>query len=471
MSKKSIDPKRRWKFISKFDAGGQSILYEVSDLRGEYAGRCVRKVLNNPIRIDRFKQEILIMERLFNEGHKVAQIIDSYTAGESPYYVMPMYVNGNLRHLMERNRTSDNLVQCLDIVEELYFVIWKAHENGVAHRDLKPENILFDGDNNVILCDFGLGRNVDESSKLTLDDEQVGSRHYIAPEALAGCSEDSDPKLLDAYSFGKIAYEIAAGKLLPGLKSPDGKFDLGILHNDDIPWGMFNQLITGLVSSDLKIRKDTWIQIGSQINKIRRMMHKTVPEGFEHMYEKALAQINISPRFTEAVSSIERDKTRSEFSDSLITAFNRAVDNHVNYQQIISNQKITNVVDIYSHWIDDVSWRTYEVKDPSFPIGGGGIRGLPRHVSMHKDGYFIRVVLDARWNEENMLDIRLVSNWTTTIGEQPAPMKDHPPKILKFICFCGDVGMINTISQQVPDLLDDWSINVLSCINIITKID
>ena len=52
------------------------------------------------------------------------------------------------------------------IVARIARGLQSAHESRVVHRDVKPANILVDRhrEDRVFLCDFGLGRNLNDST-------------------------------------------------------------------------------------------------------------------------------------------------------------------------------------------------------------------------------------------------------------------------------------------------------------------
>jgi len=83
-----------------------------------------------------------------------------------------------------------------------------AHGRGVIHRDIKPENILVTKGGAVKIADFGLAQMFREESRLTRSGNVLGTPCYMSPEQIRGepLSQQSD-----VYSFGILAYELAAG--------------------------------------------------------------------------------------------------------------------------------------------------------------------------------------------------------------------------------------------------------------------
>ena len=61
-----------------------------------------------------------------------------------------------------------------------------AHERGILHRDLKPSNILIDAQDQPQVVDFGLARQLEGDSELTVTGQVLGSPQYLPPEQAAG---------------------------------------------------------------------------------------------------------------------------------------------------------------------------------------------------------------------------------------------------------------------------------------------
>src|SRR5678815_3798691 len=80
-----------------------------------------------------------------------------------------------------------------------------AHAQRVLHRDLKPSNILLDPFDQPRVTDFGLARQLDAGSELTLSGQALGSPGYMPPEQSLGRQAQVGPAS-DVYSLGAVLY-------------------------------------------------------------------------------------------------------------------------------------------------------------------------------------------------------------------------------------------------------------------------
>ncbi|KAM4553737.1 interleukin-1 receptor-associated kinase 4 [Fundulus diaphanus] len=102
------------------------------------------------------------------------------------------------------------------------------HSNHHVHRDVKSANILLDENFVAKISDFGLTRaSAKHTSTTMMTDRVVGTRAYMAPEALRG---QITPKS-DVFSFGVVLLEILSG-LPPADENKEPQFLMDI--RDDI---------------------------------------------------------------------------------------------------------------------------------------------------------------------------------------------------------------------------------------------
>jgi serine/threonine protein kinase, bacterial len=120
------------------------------------------------------------------------------------------------RLLAERYPAGMPVEEVARIVTAVASALDYAHKQGLLHRDVKPANIMMthlddEGEQRILLTDFGIARNVNEISGLTKTNMTVGTVAYCAPEQLLG--EHVDGRA-DQYSLAATAYHLLTGSQL-----------------------------------------------------------------------------------------------------------------------------------------------------------------------------------------------------------------------------------------------------------------
>jgi serine/threonine-protein kinase len=120
------------------------------------------------------------------------------------------------RLLADRYPTGMPVEDVARIITAVASALDYAHKQGLLHRDIKPANIMMthlddDGEQRILLTDFGIARNVNDISGLTRTNMTVGTVAYCAPEQLLG--EDIDGRA-DQYSLAATAFHLLTGSYL-----------------------------------------------------------------------------------------------------------------------------------------------------------------------------------------------------------------------------------------------------------------
>ncbi|MDH4065816.1 MAG: protein kinase, partial [Acidobacteriota bacterium] len=196
-----------YRLLQLLGAGGSGVVYLAERSDGTFAKRVAVKLLSAAflqVR-DRYLRERDFLARL--EHPNIARLLDGGATEDHVLYLVMEYVEGVPidRYCAERQATVDERVALL---LQACAGVAHAHRNLIIHCDIKPENILVTPDGMVKLLDFGIARQLDPASAVTLN--RPATPAYSSPEQLQGGPITTTS---DVYSLGVLAYVLLAGRL------------------------------------------------------------------------------------------------------------------------------------------------------------------------------------------------------------------------------------------------------------------
>ncbi|MFH1278633.1 MAG: protein kinase [Candidatus Eisenbacteria bacterium] len=229
-----------YEIIKKIGVGGMATVYTA---RQKSLNRTVvLKTMHEHLQEDktfvaRFEREAKAAATMSHEN--IVQIID-YGQAEEMWYIAMEYVGGwDLKKWIEKNGSPPVEVATL-ILYDLCAGLHHAHEHHIIHRDIKPANIMLAPTGVPKIADFGLAKQTQESTVLTVHDAMIGTVPYMSPEHATGQHVDERS---DIFSLGVVAYELFGGRRpFPGNSS--ASVINAIITVDPLPLENLNPLVT-----------------------------------------------------------------------------------------------------------------------------------------------------------------------------------------------------------------------------------
>jgi WD40 repeat protein/tRNA A-37 threonylcarbamoyl transferase component Bud32 len=212
------DP-RHYQVEGVFARGGSGLILKARDRRLRRAV-AIKQILRSDVtgRV-RFEREVLLTARLQHPA-----VVPIYEAGRWPngeaFYAMRLVAGKPLSDVIAGCPALDERLALLPKVLAVTEAVAYAHRQRVLHRDLKPQNVMVGEFGEVVVLDWGLGKDLaspDPASPGSDDRAQpgdtvegavVGTPAYMPPEQARGEPVDERG---DVYSLGALLYHVLAG--------------------------------------------------------------------------------------------------------------------------------------------------------------------------------------------------------------------------------------------------------------------
>jgi len=195
----------RFRLLRQIGEGGMGAVFEAMDLRtGE---RIALKTMRHPDgdAVRRLKREFRSLQDLHHPNLvRLGELIEDRGVW---FFTMELVKGSPLLEWVRPGGAVDE-PRLRDAIGQLASALTYLHQAGKVHRDVKPSNILVTRQGRLVLLDFGLVSEAQETE--AKQDSVVGTVAYMAPEQAAGFRVGPEA---DWYSVGCILYEALTDRL------------------------------------------------------------------------------------------------------------------------------------------------------------------------------------------------------------------------------------------------------------------
>ncbi|MCQ2819024.1 MAG: protein kinase, partial [archaeon] len=136
----------------------------------------------------------------------IVKILETFESDKYIFIIMEYISGGNLQGFVKKRRKLNEKTAKF-LFRQIIAGIKYIHSQNICHRDIKLENVLIDLNNNVKICDFGVGKHI--SNDFVTLKNQCGTPVYMAPEIFKGDGYYGYP--VDIWSAGVSLYLMLSG--------------------------------------------------------------------------------------------------------------------------------------------------------------------------------------------------------------------------------------------------------------------
>jgi len=154
-------------------------------------------------------------ERFLREAQTAAQfshpnIAQVYGVGivRDELYLAMQFIEG--KTLGQLSGKEMPLRRAAELLRDSAYALQHAHDRNVIHRDIKPQNLMVAKNGQVFVLDFGLARQTDQKSNLSMSGQAIGTPAYMSPEQARG--DRHITPATDVYALGATLYYAITGK-------------------------------------------------------------------------------------------------------------------------------------------------------------------------------------------------------------------------------------------------------------------
>jgi len=206
----------RYELISELGHGGMGVVWKARDTQ-------LQRIVALKVILSAGDAQADQVERFMREAQAAARLrhpnivgVHDVGVADGQHYFTCDYIAGRPLDAIEKPLPAR---RAMEIVKAVADALQYAHDEGIVHRDVKPGNILVDASGKPYVMDFGLAKDVKQTTRagLTMSGDLLGTPAYMSPEQARGLAKDLGPAS-DQFSLGAVLYE-----LLTGVRPFDGE--------------------------------------------------------------------------------------------------------------------------------------------------------------------------------------------------------------------------------------------------------